>query len=311
MKINQPLTVVVSMFLLLFAAMILVPTSASADSSSSVKVTKGTSQPNVYPAPEQILPSKVLPDVTPDVTTAVPANAYSTIGFPSAVNSGGGAVELYYVMSVNNVPNLGSTDYFWANQFGFKNVENETPGDGAYIGLQGINKMVFSVFSWDSPEYTSGCQGYASGFDGNPDQAGTSCVLNYTVTQGDTYVMEIKLTGSDSNGNDWTAEVLNYNTQQLTTIATINIPSSWGLIDGTNGTDTAFSEYFASPSQYTVCPTTTQSDVTFSDFNEENFLGNTYGNNAASLFVQQNTCSPYTKSQANSYTAYEQIIGTN
>lgn len=179
-----------------------------------------------------------------------PAQPYTDIYMP-----GDPHYNIDYNLSIDQVTNLGSVPYFWSRQFNFAQGPS---GTGAYIGLQGINKAVFSVFG-ESSSTSPGCNTVSSGFDGGSGP-GTACLIDYTVQQGHTYRLRVWSISQDDNNKTWGAWVMDTATGQDTQIATISVPLSWGNV----GTwSVVWSEYFW---PLTSCSQLPYSKVTFSNF---------------------------------------------
>ncbi len=235
---------------------------------------------------------------------------FSTVKAASTVSVAGPYTSIFmpannltaqsYDLTINNVPGLGNTDYFWSNQFGFMSTP---PLGGAYFGLQGIDKAVFSVFDWASPEASSICNVQQANFDGG-NEPGTSCIINYNVNQNHTYFLNVYRASIDANGYNWEATVKDLNTGRTTVIATINVPASWGNL---TGYEINWTEYFGTPQA--SCPTRTQSQVTFSNFTA--YSGTTYYGAPSSFSnsIAQNSCTASTSITSYYPYSFTQTIG--
>jgi hypothetical protein len=226
-------------------------------------------------------------------TGVAPAGTYTTVYMPKATYS-----NITHDLKINSVPNLGSTDYFWSRQFYF---QAGPTGQGGYVGLQGINRAIFSIFDYDSPEYSSACTGYASGFDGGTEP-GTSCYINYTVVQGHTYHLKVADVSKDSKGINWQASVEDLTTGKTTTIATVNVASSWGQLSSAS---IVWTEYFGPP--LTSCSSLPLSNVTFSKFAGNN---NTYTSPTSHTdTIAQNSCTYLSNIIDNSSSSFTHEMG--
>ena len=224
-------------------------------------------------------------------------NTYTDITMPAS-----NLTNISHDLTINNVPNLGSTQYFWSHQFAFSGSGVPSAG-GAYIGLQGTDSALFSVFDYPSPEASSDCKVSQQGFDGYTGESGTSCILHYIVTQGDTYQLQVTNEGADSQGVNWLGEVTDLTTGVTTDIATINIAASWGNLSSWS---VVWTEWFgASPSSCSALP---YSNVTFSDFTANNGQYTTPSSTSDTL--QTGTgCTGYSQITDNSYNSFTQIMG--
>lgn len=224
-------------------------------------------------------------------------NTYTNIYMPAS-----NLTNISHDLTINNVANLGTADYFWSNQFGFSGSGVPSAG-GAYIGLQGINRAVFSVFDYASPEASSDCTVSQDGFDGYTGESGTSCILSYTVTKGDSYQLQVTNEGQDSHGINWLGQVKNLNTGQTTTIATINVAASWGDLSDYMS---AWTEWFGNaPSSCSALP---YSNVTFSNFTANN--GQYSSPSSSSDTLQTGTgCSGYSQIIDSCDYSFNQIMG--
>ncbi len=236
-------------------------------------------------------------DSTNTSSTIAPAGTYTYVNMPASNLS-----SITNKLTINNVANLGNTDFFWSHQFLF--VNQPSSYGGAYMGLQGINKAVFSVFGWPSKEASSYCNVVTSGFDnGAYAYGGTSCLINYTLTTGHTYELEVRDVGQDANGINWIATVEDMNTGVTTRIAEINVSAAWGLL---SSSAVVWTEYF-NPSQITSCSQVPLSAVTFSTFTAND---NQYPQPAShSDSITQNSCSSTSKINDLSISAFQQEMG--
>jgi hypothetical protein len=282
--------IVIALGLLVTALGITVAAATAATSAQAgAAVTADSSSFGVgYQAP---LPPPGAGGVQPD-TGVVPANTYTYINYPTNLLD-----EEKWELTPNSIP---QSQYFWSQQFEFSGSCGTgcVGAPGAYVGLQGINKMVFSVFGVASPEQSTGCTTVTNNFDGISGESGTQCLFSYTVTQGDTYLFTLQWVSTDSNGYNWLATVKNVTTSVTTTIGEINTPTSWGILNGTpgaNGTGPAFSEYFGS--QLAACPTTTQTEVSWADFSADEFFGSSNPElpSSSADFVQSNSCQAHSE----------------
>jgi len=223
-------------------------------------------------------------------------NTYTYIYMPS-----GNLTNVSHEVTINNVPNLGSAGFFWSDSLYFTSA----PSDGsAYFGIQGINRALFSVFDYPSTEASSNCTVQQSGFDGGAyTYGGTSCIINYTIVQGHTYLLTVTDIGQDSQGTNWQATVEDLETGITTDIATVNIATSWGTLTNTQD---AWTEWFgATPSS---CATLPYSNVTFSDFTANN--GQYTSPSSSSDALQTGTgCTGYSQIVDNNYNSFTQIMG--
>ena len=224
-------------------------------------------------------------------------NTYTNVTMPSS-----NLTNISEDLTLNNVTSLGTADFFWSHQFGFSGSGTPAAG-GAYIGLQGVNKAVFSVFDYPSPEASSDCVVSQDGFDGYTGESGTSCILNYTVTQGHTYRLQVTNEGQDAQGANWLGQVKDLTTGQTTTIATINIAVSWGNLSAGSS---AWTEWFgASPSSCSALP---YDNITFSNFTANN--GQYTSPSSTDDTLQTGTgCTGYSQIVDNSYNSFTQIMG--
>lgn len=235
-----------------------------------------------------------------DTKQLKPAQTYTQIYMPAT-----DLTTISYDIKLENVPKLGSEAYFWSRQFGFtKAPEN----GGAYIGLQGTNKIVFSVFNWPSPKASPRCKVLTTGFDeGLYDFGGTSCIAQYTLTQGHSYRVTVQKVGTDSLGNNWEGSVTDLNTGSRTVIATINVPTSWGDISDSSS---VWTEYFdvADGKLKRGCEEMPPSAVTFSNFTAINSKG-TYAIKNSTSKINETLCSNYSAISDNGKGSITQIIG--
>jgi uncharacterized protein DUF3472 len=220
-----------------------------------------------------------------------PAGTYVYVNMPT-----GNLTNISHDLTINNVPNLGSATYFWSKQFYFMSGPS---GQGGYIGLQGIDKAVFSIFDYASTEASPICDVVQSGFDGGVyDEPGTSCIIDYPVVQGDSYRLQVTDIGQDSQGINWQGSVENLTTGQTTVIATVNVAASWGDL---TGSFIVWTEDFGAA--ITSCSDLPFSDVTFSNFTADN--GQYTMPASHSEQIAQNDCTSYsqiTDNNANSFT---------
>jgi hypothetical protein len=236
---------------------------------------------------------------SPSFALAGAQNTYTDIYMPAS-----NLTNISHNLTINNVANLGTADYFWSHQFSFSGSGMPTAG-GAYIGLQGINRAIFSVFDYASPEASSDCSVSQNGFDGYTGESGTSCIMSYTVTQGHTYRLQVTDVGQDSQGINWQGEVTDLTTGQTTVIATVNVDASWGDLSSASS---VWTEWFGSPPS--SCSALPYSDVTFSDFTANN--GQYTSPSSTSDSLQTGTgCSGYSQIVDNSYNSFTQIMGIN
>jgi hypothetical protein len=224
-------------------------------------------------------------------------NTYTNVNMPSS-----NLTDISEDLTINNVTSLGSADFFWSHQFGFSGSEVPTAG-GAYIGLQGINRAIFSVFDYASTEASSDCTVSQNGFDGYTGESGTSCILSYTVTQGHTYRLQVANKGQDSQGVNWLGTVTDLTTEQTTDIATINVALGWGnLASGSS----VWTEWFgAAPSSCSALP---YSNVTFSNFTANNDQYTSPSSTSDSLQTDTG-CSGYSQIVDTSNNSFNQIMG--
>lgn len=165
-------------------------------------------------------------------------------------------------LTINQVSNLGTVPYFWSSQFWFS--ANYPNSSGGYIGLQGTNRALFSI--WGTTTGSSSCVSSSSNFDGGgANSSGTSCGINYTVTQGHTYRLRMALVSGDGSNQTWGGWVLDRTTGVETSIATITVPSSWGNLAYYR---TSWTEYFGQ--QLNNCTDYPYSNVTFSNYTTNN-----------------------------------------
>ncbi len=234
---------------------------------------------------------------SPVYAVANAQNTYTNINMPAS-----NLTNISEDLTINNVASLGSADYFWSHQFGFSGSGVPSAG-GAYIGLQGINRAVFSVFDYPSTEASSDCAVSQNGFDGYTGESGTSCILSYTVTQGHTYRLQVTNQGQDTQGINWLGQVTDLTTGQTTTIATINIATNWGNLSAGSS---AWTEWFgASPSSCSALP---YDNITFSNFTANN--GQYTSPSSTYDTLQTGTgCSGYSQIVDNSYNSFTQIMG--
>ncbi len=225
-------------------------------------------------------------------------NTYTNIYMPAS-----NLTDVSHEVTINNVPNLGSADFFWSDNLYF----NGAPSNGtAYFGIQGINRALFSVFDYPSTEASSNCTVQQSGFDGGVyAYGGTSCIINYTITQGHTYLLTVTDVGRDSQGINWQASVEDLTTGITTNIATVNIATSWGTLTSTQD---AWTEWFGPvPASCSALP---YSNVTFSNFTANNDQYSTPSSHIDTL--QTGTgCSGYSQIVDTSNNSFNQIMGIN
>ncbi len=210
----------------------------------------------------------------------------------------------HHETTLNNTPNLGSLGYFWSHQFGFTSAPTN---GGAYIGIQGIDTAIFSIFDWPSTQASSACKVYQSGFDGGAYSfGGTSCLINYKLTQGDTYQTMVTKVGQDANGIEWQGSVTNLTTGVKTIIATVAVPASWGDISNSS---IVWTEYFPANSKpIASCASLPPSNVTFSNFTGSNASGS-YSISSSSDSITQNACSNFSNITDNSHDSFTQQMG--
>jgi hypothetical protein len=231
-------------------------------------------------------------------TGVAPAATYVYTTMPSD-----SLTNVSYELTINDVPNLGNTDYFWSNDVYFA---HEPSGGTAYIGLQGINLAVFSVFNYPSPEASSNCSVQQSGFDsGAYSFGGTACHLSYDVVQGHTYRLAISDVGQDANGINWQGTVEDLTTGRTTVIGEVNIASSWGTI--TSGQN-SWTEYFeANAVPITSCAALPYSKVTFSNYTANN--GQYTVPQSHQDVITQNDCTHYSRITDNSSNSFTEEMG--
>ena len=222
-----------------------------------------------------------------------PAGTYTFINMPSS-----NYTNITNDIKINSVSNLGNTPYFWSHQFYFMGGPT---GQGAYFGIQGINRALFSVFDYASPQASSYCSVVKAGFDGG-NEPGTSCIISYKVTQGHTYHLKVSKISSNSLGNNWQATVEDETTGVTTNIATINVASSWGNIASSS---IVWTEYFGS--SISSCSSLPLSNVTFSKFTAAN--GKYTAPASHSDSITQNACTPNSKIIDNSSNSFTHEMG--
>lgn len=244
-----------------------------------------------------VITSFVLIISSPAFAVANAQNTYTYVNMPA-----GNLTNISEDLTINSVASLGTAPYFWSHQFGFSGSGVPSAG-GAYIGLQGINRAVFSVFDYPSTESSSDCVVSQNGFDGYTGESGTSCILSYTVTQGHTYRLQVTNEGQDAQGINWLGQVTDLTTGQTTTIATINIAANWGNLSASSS---VWTEWFgASPSSCSALP---YDNITFSNFTANN--GQYASPSSTSDILQTGTgCSGYSQIVDNSYNSFTQIMG--
>src|SRR5581483_4540972 len=126
---------------------------------------------------------------------ATPSGTYSDVIFPSS-----NYTSFSHDLTINQVSNLGNVPYFWSSQFWF--AANYPNSSGGYIGLQGTNRALFSI--WGTTTGSSNCVSSSSNFDGGgANSSGTSCGINYAVTQGHTYRLRMAKVSSDNSNQTW------------------------------------------------------------------------------------------------------------
>lgn len=235
--------------------------SAASSASNTGKVWSGKVMPTAPWGPGS---GRAALPTTPSAT--VPSNTYTFLGWPHSYVTGRGVNINPTTIAFN-----GYNPIFWANQGTWASAPTAA---AFYVGLssEGVNgatgsdSVTFSVFDWNSAEYSgTGCQGYATNFDGsgNPGIPGTECQSSYTIDTTHTYTIDINYVGQDSNGLRWQAQIIDDTTSTSTIIGTISTPSSWSLISGTNGTNVLFSEWFGGPR---ACLTGTDAQATWSSY---------------------------------------------
>ncbi len=233
--------------------------------------------------------------LTAQAANIAPAGTYTDIVMP-----GKDLTNIGHDVTVNKYD---SPEYFWSHQFNFM---SPPAGGGAYFGIQGINKAVFSVFAWPSPEVSPNCKVIHSGFDGGAvSDGGTSCLIDYTITPGHTYHLEVTDTGHNANGIVWQATVKDVASGQTAVIANINVPLSWGELSPNS---VVWSEYFrANSTPLSACTQVPFSNVTFSNFSANK------GQYTAPLshfdHISQNDCTPYSRITDNSADSFTQEMG--
>lgn len=234
-----------------------------------------------------------------DPNAVAPAGTYSNISM-----SANDLTSISNDTTINNVPNLGSAAYFWSHQINFV---SEPKDGGAYIGIQGTNKAIFSVFNWPSAKASPTCEVKQSGFDaGAYSFGGTACHIDYTITQGHTYKLAVTKVGQDAQGNDWVGTVTDTTTGSTTGIGTINIPTSWGNISNSSS---AWTEYFAAnATPVGDCTKIPPSDITFSNFNgTKNGAPVPIGSHTNS--ITQNKCKDYSSITDINNNSFNQKMG--
>ncbi len=207
-----------------------------------------------------------------------PAGTYVFINMPA-----GNLTNITHEVTINNVPNLGKTDYFWSHQYYYMGGPS---GQGGYIGIQGINRAVFSIFDWASPEASKICNVQKANFDGG-NEPGTSCIISYTVKLHHTYRLSVTKVSQDANGNNWRGTVTDLTSGGTTTIATVNVPTSWGNIASNS---IVWTEYFTSISS---CASQPKSNVTFSHFTANNNKFTALASHTTQ--ITQNSCTANSK----------------
>ena len=225
-----------------------------------------------------------------------PAGTYVWVTMPT-----GNLTSISHDVTINNVPNLGNSSYFWSHQFYFM---GGPAGQGAYIGIQGINRAVFSVFDWDDTTETSpNCNEQSAGFDGGTEP-GTSCIISYTVTQGHTYQLEVTYVSQNSSGYNWKGTVEDLTTGQTATIATINVPVSWGYISNSS---VVWTEDFGAA--ITACNQLPFSDVTFSNFTGTNSQNKNMTPSSHSDSISQTACTSYSQINDRGSNSFTMVMG--
>jgi len=230
--------------------------------------------------------------------TVSPAGTYTWIYMPA-----NNLTTISHDVTINNVTNLGNADYFWSHQFYFMGGPE---GEGAYIGIQGINRAVFSIFDYASTEVSPSCNVQQAGFDGY-DESGTSCIISYPITQGHTYQLQVTNIGQDSQGINWLGTVTDLTTNQTTDIATVNVDSSWGDISDLS---VVWTEDFGSAVD--SCNEYQYSNVTFSNFEATDMNDVQYtAPSSNSDNISQNSCTPSSFVTDNNSNSFTQGMGYN
>ena len=210
-----------------------------------------------------------------------------------------------YDLTVNKADNLGNTPYFWSHEVYFINSPGANQGT-AYIGLQGLNTAVFSVFG-ASLSSSPACKVQTSNFDnGAYSFGGTSCISSYPVAAGVTYRLSITEGSPSLIGGtlyvDWQGTVINTNNNQKTVLGDIDVPFSWELL--TNQV-VNWTEYFGPA--LSSCAVLPYSNVTFSNFTFDS--GQYTQPSSFSENITQNACTSTSSITENSINSFTEQMG--
>lgn len=126
--------------------------------------------------------------------------------------------DMEFTITITAEPGYNGRTY-WAHQWGFSGSQ-----EGGYAGLQSRNAnekaLNFSIWGATAWQEATGSQCAFFGHEGS----GVQCWINYPWKEGITY--RIKVAKSGSNG--WMATITDTTTAITTTVATIQVPASYG-----------------------------------------------------------------------------------
>ncbi|MEA3085876.1 MAG: hypothetical protein QOC89_3573 [Paraburkholderia sp.] len=134
----------------------------------------------------------------------------------------GGYTDMEFFITVTKAPGFNGRTY-WAHQWSYTGTR-----DGGYVGLQsrsGNDKALnFSIWGATGWRAATGANCSHFGHEGS----GVQCWIKFSWEEGVTYRIKVAKSGTDG----WTASIKNPRTGQVTTVATIVVPSNYGGLKG-------------------------------------------------------------------------------
>jgi len=153
----------------------------------------------------------------PDASYAVVAGGMATIHrtWPPATN---GYNDMEFTITITKEPGYDGRTY-WAHQWGFSGVN-----EGGYVGLQSRsgNEKALNFSIWAATGWQNSTGATCNHF--SHEGSGVQCSINYPWKEGRTYKIKVAKTGT----NGWTATIIDMQTNESRTVATILVPANYG-----------------------------------------------------------------------------------
>ncbi|MFM0201166.1 DUF3472 domain-containing protein [Paraburkholderia fungorum] len=155
--------------------------------------------------------------LAPYVAHAVVAGGMATINrtWPQISD---GYTDMEFFITVTRAPGLNGRTY-WAHQWSYTGTQ-----EGGYVGLQSGNgndkALNFSIWGATGWRDATGTNCSHFGHEGS----GVQCRITFPWKEGVTYRIKVARSGIDG----WTASITNTRTGQVTTVATIIVPTNYG-----------------------------------------------------------------------------------